>query len=239
MDSKKTYGSEIGNIISLAFFYWRKTFLYQFLFGVLYLSILVMVLMNFAEYYGILSDYIESTKAMGNGIDAYSVAQKKIMQNPNYESFSWVIIGVLIFLYPLNMGLFKMFRKIEIGDKLLIQDLFSGYSGINFFIFGSFYFFWFMVFSIAMPTVFLAIIWVALTIFTAPLMYFKGLRIFQTFNYNVQAWKKFFLEMLVCLSLAIFIKISALFTIIALPFVFGFTNAMIYSLYRVVFRENK
>ncbi len=137
------------------------------------------------------------------------------------------------------MGLYKMFRKLDLKEPLVVQDLFAGYVGINFFNYASYYFFWFMVFSLTAPTVFLGIIWVGITLFSAPLMFFRNLRIFQTFSLNITAWKKFFPLILAGILFSIIFKFVGMITIIGIPFTFAFTNAMIYVLYKGIFREEE
>ncbi len=229
----------ISTIIGEAFSYWTRTLMYQVMFSLLYISILITVLFYFAEYYGIMEDYLASVDELKNGMEAYAEAQKKIIANPDYGNFSWVLIGVLTFLFPLNMGLYKMFRKLDLKEPLVVQDLFAGYVGINFFNYASYYFFWFMVFSLTAPTVFLGIIWVGITLFSAPLMFFRNLRIFQTFSLNITAWKKFFPLILSGILFSIIFKFVGMITIIGIPFTFAFTNAMIYVLYKGIFREEE
>ncbi|MBW8358864.1 MAG: hypothetical protein K0M63_03575 [Weeksellaceae bacterium] len=229
--------STIQSILSRAFYYWNKTLVYQVMFSLIYFSVLITVLFFFAEHYGIMDDYLASIEQMQNGA-TYAEAQKGLIANPNYINFSWVIIGTLIFLYPLNLGLFKMYRKIDLGEKPTIQDLFAGYLGVNFFIYTSYYLFWFMIFLYTIPTVVLAAVWIGLTLFTAPLMFFMDKKIFETFRFNIKGWRNFFPAILVGMLVAIAFKYIGAITLVGLPFTLAFPTAMIYSLYRTIFKEN-
>src|SRR5690606_7328288 len=228
---------DLSYILKQAFHYWSKTLVYQLMFSLIYLSVLITVWFLFAELYGILNDYMRTVEMVNTGA-TYADAQKLLMANPNYITFSWIIIGTFIFLYPLNLGLLKMYRKLDLGEKLTVHDLFAGYLGVNFFIYISYYVFWFMIFLYMAPTVILAGVWIALTIFTAPLMFFMNKKIFETFRYNIRVWRKFFPAMLVGLALAAVFKDVGMLTIIGLPFTMGFPTAMIYALYTSLFKEH-
>ncbi len=230
--------NDLSFILKQAFYYWSKTLVYQIMFSLIYLSVLITVWFLFAEHYGILSDYLETVEMVRAGA-TYADAQKVLIANPNYITFSWIIIGTFIFLYPLNLGLLKMYRKLDLGEKLTVHDLFAGYMGVNFFIYISYYVFWFMIFLYMAPTVILAAVWIAITIFTAPLMFFMNKKIFETFRYNIRVWRNFFPAMLVGLAVAMVFKYAGMLTLIGLPFTMAFPTAMIYALYTSLFKEHE
>ncbi len=228
----------IQNVLKEALFYWNRTLLYQIIFSLLYFSVLITVLFFFADHYGILADYLAGVESMKNGGSMVD-AQKAMAENPNYMNFTWALIGTLVLLFPLNMGFYKMFRKIDLGEKISVQDLFAGYLGINFFIYTSYYLFWLIIFLYTAPTLILGMIWVALTLFTGPLMFFMDKRIFETFGYNIKAWRHFFPSVSAGLVLALMVKYAGFFTMFLIPFTFAFPHAVIYALYRNIFKENK
>lgn len=233
--------NEIGadEILKKAFQYWSKTLIYQLIFSLIYLSILITVILHFSTEYGLLDQYMSAFAKSGEGPKVYEKEIMKIIENPNYIRFYYIILGTLVFLFPLNIGFFKMYRKMDLGEKLEINDLFAGYIGTNFFKFASFYLFWLIIFSYTAPTIILGIFWVLITLFTAPLMFFMDKRIFESFSLNFKAIKRYSLPIFVGLLVAFLFKIFGAMTIIFLPFTLPFSNAMIYALYSQVFRESK
>lgn len=229
----------VDEILKKAFRYWSKTLIYQLIFSLLYISILFTVLIHFATEYGLLDQYISAFSKSKEGIQVYEKEILKIIENPNYMNFYYIMLGTLVFLYPLNIGFFKIYRKMDLGEKLEISDLFAGYIGANFFKFASFYLFWLIIFSYTAPTIILGIMWVLITLFTAPLMFFMDKRIFESFTLNFHAMKRYALTIFVGMLVAFLFKILGAMTIILLPFTLPFSNAMIYVLYMQVFRENK
>lgn len=229
----------VDEILKKAFKYWSKTLVYQFVFSVLYLSIFVSVLMYFATEYGLLEQYISALSKSKEGVEVYEKEILKILENPNYITFYYIILATMVFLFPLNIGFFKIYRKMDLGEKPILNDLFAGYMGVNFFRFISFYLFWLIIFSYTAPTVLLGIMWILITLFTAPLMFFMDKRIFESFTLNFYAIKRYTMLIFVGLLVAFVFKIVGMMTIVLLPFTLPFTNAMIYTLYSHVFRENK
>ena len=232
---------EIGvdEILKKAFKYWSKTLVFQLVFSLIYLSIFLSVLIYFSTEYGLLDQYAEAMSKSKEGVAVYEKEILKIVENPNYIRFYYIMLATLVFLFPLNIGFFKIYSKMDAGEKPELQDLFAGYIGVTFFKFISFYLFWLIIFSYTAPTVVLGIMWLLVTLFTGPLMYFHNKRIFETFTLNFQAIKKYTLMIFVGLLVSVLFKFVGMITILLLPFTFPFTNAMIYTLYKQVFKENK
>ena len=229
----------VDEILKKAFRYWSKTLIYQLVFSVLYLSIFVSVLMHFATEYGLLEQYISALSKSQDGVEVYEKEILKITENPNFINFYYIMLATTVFLFPLNIGFFKIYRKMDLGEKPILNDLFAGYMGVNFFRFVSFYLFWLIIFSYTAPTILLGIMWILITLFTAPLMFFMDKRIFESFTLNFYAVKRYTLLIFVGMLVAFVFKIVGMMTIILLPFTFSFTNAMIYTLYSHVFHKNK
>ncbi|MFC6269663.1 hypothetical protein [Frigoriflavimonas asaccharolytica] len=231
---------EIGadEILRKAFKYWSKTLVYQLIFSLVYLSILLFVLTYFATDYGLLDQYISAISKANEDVVVYQNEVNKIAENPNFISFYYIILGTLVFLYPLNIGFFQIYRKMDLGEKTELKDLFVGYLGINFFKFISFYLFWFIIFSYTAPTIILGLMWILITLFTGPLMFFMNKRIFETFSLNFHAIRKYPMIIFVGLLVAFIFKIVGSLLLLPLLFVLPFSNAMIYTLYSQIFHEN-
>lgn len=241
MDQKPTEQLRIGDILSRAFHYWSRTFVYQVMFALLFLSLLISVFMYALDYYGLFDSYVKSIEAFSKGAEGaaeYAKIQQTIAANPNYSNFSWVLIITMVLLFPLHMGFYKMFRKIDDGEKVKSEDMFAGYLGVNFFIYSSYYLFWVLLLGIFSKIfIGLALLWIALTIFSAPLMFFRNVRVFESLGLNFNAWKVHFPAMLIATVVALALKFIGLITMVGIIFVFGFSNALIYSLYREIFKE--
>lgn len=235
------YPQKSGLEITLkkAFFYWSKTLLYHVLFSLVYFSVFFLVYYYVAERYGILEKMMAALQQNQNNFSAMNEAMRKISALPEYYNLSLALIFAMTFLYPLNLGLLQIFRKIDLGEKYNIEDLFVGYNGINFFKFSSYFLFWIFVYQLAISTLILGIVWVYITLFTAPLMFFMDKRIFETINLNIKALKLFFLEISVAVFVAFTFRYFGIITLIGFLFTFPFWNAMIYSMYQKIFTENK
>lgn len=238
MQSKYPQKPGIDFILKQAFFYWNKTLVFQLMFSMIFFGIFLTSLFFFGERYGIWEQNQVLTDALKEGTQAYMEKIAQLSATENYQMFTLSIWATTAFLYPLNLGMFQIFRKLDLNEKIELGDLFVGYNGINFFKYLGYYLFWFMIYRFTMPTILLAIVWVAVTVFVAPLMFFTNKRIFEAISLNFKALKMYFVEIMVCVFVAVLFKYLgfSLFLIGGL-FTFPFWNAMIYSLYKTIFSE--
>lgn len=238
MQNKYPQKPGIDFILKQAFFYWNKTLIYQLMFSIIYFAIFFTSISFFAAKYGIWEMNQELVEAFKIGTSEYLAKTSEISQTDNYQKFMYGIFGTIIFLFPLNLGLFQIFKKMDLKEKIVIGDLFAGYNGLNFFKYIGYYIFWFFTYLMVAQTIILPVVWVFITIFVAPLMFFTDKRIFEAISLNFKALKMYFLEIFVCVLVAFFFKYLGfgLFLIGGL-FTFPFWNAMIYSLYKTVFSE--
>lgn len=229
--------SGLDQVLNDAFFYWNKTLFYNIVFSLIYFAISFIVLYFFAIKWGLLEKFEAVFPLVFKDPQAYNNALKDIMQSGEAMKFSYVILGVLTFLYPLNLGLMKMFRKIDLGEKVGIEDLFAGYSGSNFFIYTSYFAFWYIIFGYAKILIIPAILWVFVTLFCAPLMFFMDKRIMESIQLSIKAIKLDFITVFVGVIVALLFRYIGIFTIFGALFTFPFWNAMIYALYKKLFTE--
>ncbi|WP_294236636.1 hypothetical protein [uncultured Chryseobacterium sp.] len=238
MDSKYPQKPGLDFILKQAFFYWNKTLVFQLMFSIMYFGIFLTVFFMCDMKYGIIGEFNEVGKYMQDGMKVYMEQLNKLVSTDNYQNFSLWIMGTTIFLYPLNLGFFQIYRKMDTGEKPELSDLFAGYNGLNFFRYVSYYIFWYFIYRFTFPTIILAVAWVCITLFVAPMMFFMNKTIFESLSLSFKAMKVYFLEILVCVMVAIIFKYIgfALFFIGGL-FTFPFWNAVIYSLYKTIFSE--
>lgn len=227
----------IDKILREAFAYWNNTLFYHILFSLIYFSVAFLVLYYFAAKFGLLEKFVEIFPLLSTDPASFQVKMTEIARTSEAIKFSYVQMGTFAFLYPLNLGLMKMFRKIDLKEEVKTEDLFAGYSGSNFFIFTSFYLFWFIIFSYLKLTVILGVVWVLVTLFSAPLMFFMEKRIFETVQLSYKALKADFITISVCALVALLFKYIGIFTFVGAIFTFPFWNAMIYALYKNLFKE--
>ncbi|WP_419869439.1 hypothetical protein [Chryseobacterium sp. CT-SW4] len=238
MQNKYPQKPGIDFIMKQAFFYWNKTLLFQVMFSIIYFSLFFTVFFFFSGRYGIAEQSQEVADQLKISFEAYSEAVAKMASTEGFQKFYLAILGTSVFLYPLNLGFFQIYRKIDLGEKISIADLFVGYNGTNFFKYIGYYLFWFIVYLYTFQTIILGVVWVFITLFVAPLMFFMNKRLFEAISLNFKALKIYFLEMLVCALVAFLFKYLGFFIFfVGGLFTFPFWNAMIYSLYKTVFSE--
>ncbi|MFC3160129.1 hypothetical protein SAMN05443633_11917 [Chryseobacterium arachidis] len=238
MESKYPQKPGLDFILKQAFLYWNKTLMFQLMFSIMYFGVFMTVFFMCDMKYGIIGEFNEVSKYLQDGMQAYVTELNKLVATENYQNFSLWMMGTTIFLYPLNLGFYQIYRKIDLGEKPELADLFVGYNGLNFFKYISFYIFWYFIFKFTAPTIILAVIWVCITIFVAPMMFFMNKTIFESISLNFKALKMYFLEIFVCVIVAVIFKyIGFLLFFVGALFTFPFWNAMIYSLYKTIFSE--
>lgn len=238
MENKYPQKPGLDFILKQAFFYWNKTLIFQLMFSIIYFAIFFTSIFFFASKYGIWDQQQELLEAFKVSTQDYIEKANELGKTENSVYFSYALLGTLVFLYPLNLGLFQIFRKIDLNEKIVIGDLFVGYNGFNFFKYVGFYLFWFMVYMMLFRTLILPFVWVCATIFVAPMMFFMNKTIFESISLNVKALRMYFIEILVCVVVAVIFKyIGFIAFFIGGLFTFPFWNAMIYSLYKTIFSE--
>ena len=229
--------ASIGELLSKSFMYWSKTLKYQLSFSVIYFAIFTTVIYFASAKYGIMESYLGILQRNINNLPAFTTEYKKLIATPEFQTFYYYVLGTMVFLFPLNLGFYKIYRKMDLNEKVELSDLFAGYMGSNFFRYISFFIFWIIIYMYTVPTVILAVVWVLLTLFCAPLMFFMDKTIFESISLTFKAMKLFFIEIVVCFLVAFVFKYFGMFTIIGGLFTFPFINAVIYTLYSQIFKE--
>lgn len=223
-------------ILQSAFTYWSKTFFYQLIFSLVYLSILFLVYYYSAQRLGIL-EKMSAILTSGTDFNTTDTNIKALSATNEFRTLSLVISITLAFLYPLNLGFYQIYRKMDLKEKIGVEDLFAGYNGSNFFRYSSYFIFWFFIYQSLLGTVVLGVAWVYLTLFTAPLMFFMDRRIIETVALNWQALRHYFIEITVCIIVAFLFRHAGLIVLVGFLFTFPFWNAVIYAMYMTFFAE--
>ncbi|SFI23164.1 hypothetical protein [Halpernia frigidisoli] len=240
MENKPTWKSNIEEILRKAVNYWAMTLNIQILFSLLYFSIIFLLGFYFFKYYGLLPEFMRLMKLSETDIPA---AQKGILEwakVPDFASFVIAMVVIKAVMFPLNIGLFQIYRNIDEKLPYSISDLYAGYRGFNFFKFLGFGIFWGFINLYAHVSVGLVFIWILITVFSAPLMYFMNISIFESIRLTVKAYKIDFFTIFSCCVLAfIFSYFGLIFFLLGIFFTFPFWNAVIYAMYQKYFNEIK
>ncbi|WP_228446542.1 hypothetical protein [Chryseobacterium sp. 3008163] len=128
-------------ILKQAFYYWNRTLLFQVMFSIIYFAVFFTAFFFFVDYYGISSYNAELIDAFRKGQEAYLEQVQKMGTTENVIYFDYAFSGILIFLYPLNLGFFQIYKKIDLKEPISLGDLFAGYKGLNFFRYVSYFLF--------------------------------------------------------------------------------------------------
>ncbi|MBD8083188.1 DUF2189 domain-containing protein [Chryseobacterium caseinilyticum] len=234
----------IDLILKQAFSYWSKTLGLQVMFSIIYFGIYFTVFYYLGTKYNVIENlltaYINYQNVGKSGLEDFQTDVATVFDSEGFQYFILGMMAVRIFLYPLNIGFYQIYRKMDLNEEVGLNDLFAGYIGINFFKFISFYIFWVFLYTIIGKTFVLPVIWVMLTIFAAPLMFFENKRIIEILGIGWKALKTNFLEIFVCVLVAvIFCYAGFIVFFFGILFTFPFWNAIIYSLYKNIFGQEK
>lgn len=227
----------IGSLIKEIIHYWRSTLLHQMLFSFIFFSVFFTSLYFFGTKLGMPQLYSGAIEKLKLGTAEYIREVQRINRTDAARTFYWVFTLTLVFLYPLNLGLFKIYRKLDLEQPVEAGDLFAGYAGVNFFIYCGFYLFWVMVYNLAFATIFLAVFWVFATLFCAPLMFFQNKRIFEGIQLSVKALRMYPGEIIICVMFAVFFRYAGIMSVFGAVVTFPIWNAVIYVLYKNMFVE--
>jgi hypothetical protein len=232
---QQNYPQKIGikEILSIAFNYWNRTLLFQFVYSLLYLSLFFFGYFYLFRYFGLWNEFSQYSDLMRTDFPAFNKKMEEIAKLPKTANFALSIFVLLALINPLNVGFYKVYRKLDLGEKPEINDLFAGYLGFDFFKFFGFYLFWIIIFSYANSLFILGIVWFFITLFSIPLMFFMNVSIFQSINLTVKGLRKDLITVMIGVFVAFLFSMSGILLFgLGFLFTFPFGNAMIYSLYQ-------
>ena len=212
-----------------------RTLPFQFLFCVIYFSV-TMFAGSFAfRYYGLFGEIQKFQGLIYTDYKAFLDKYPALMQTDNAVLFLQVMIILKALIFPLNIGFLKIYRKLDLGEKPEMSDLFAGFQGH--------YFFLFVIYSLAWSMInnFLSIftfIWIPMMLFVPALMFFKGFNYFQSFQISVQTFQKNFVLIFIAMIVSILFSYCGFIVFFFGIFLtFPFWNAMIYVLYKYLIAD--
>ncbi|MBO4233329.1 hypothetical protein FO675_03260 [Riemerella anatipestifer] len=229
--------NNISQILQDAFGYWQKTIGFQILFSILYFGLLMTFAVGLFSYFGLETEMESFRKLFSGNYTLISQTLAELMENTSFQHFVFSIMIVKSLLYPLNIGFYEIYKKIDLGEIPSTSDLIIGYNGYFFLRFFGYHLFWSMIYSYAGMLQPLPILWVFLTLFAAPLMYFLRMGIFTSIHLNFIALKTNFTTIFVGVLVAFIFSYAGFFALgIGSLLTFPFWNAMIYTLYKQIFK---
>ena len=238
---EKNYPQKVGiqQILKTAFSYWNRTLFYQLSFSLLYFSLFFMGYFYLFKYIGLWDEMSQHSDLLKTDFNAFNKKMEEVSKLPQTQSFLLGIFFLFAFLNPLNVGFYKIYRKLDLKEEIGLNDLFAGYLGFDFFKFFGFYLFWMIVFSYANSLPLLGIVWLILTLFSVPLMFFMNVNTIEGIKLTVKGLKQDFTTIIISVLIATLFSISGLLLFgFGFLFTFPFWHAMIYTLYQNFFKEN-
>ncbi|RZJ45756.1 MAG: hypothetical protein EOO19_10900 [Chryseobacterium sp.] len=221
---------EIGKLLTEAYEYWMRTIPFQFLFTVIYFSVTMFAGSYAFRYYGLFEEIQKFQGLISTDSQLFLDKYTALMQTENAILFLQVMMVVKAIIFPLNIGFLKIYRKLDLGEKLETGDLFAGFNGH--------YFFLFVIYSLVWSVInnFLSIftlIWIPMALFVPALIFFKGFNYFQAFKVSVQTFQRHIVLILIAVMVAIlFSYCGVIMFFVGIFLTFPFWNAIIYVLYK-------
>ena len=239
---EKNYPQKVGiqQVLGTAFSYWNRTLFYQVSFSLLYFSLFFLGYFYLFKYFGLWDEMSQHSDLLQSDFPAFNKKMEEVMKMPQTQSFLLGIFFLFAFLNPLNVGFYKIYRKMDLNEKISLNDLFVGYLGFDFFKFFGFYLFWMIIFSYANSLPLLGIVWIVLTLFSVPLMFFMNVNTMEGIRLTFKGLKQDLTTILFSVLVAVLFSLSGILLFgFGFLFTFPFWHAVIYTLYQHIFKENE
>lgn len=235
----------VEKILGEAIDYWKAVMRYNLLFSVLYFFLYLVLVYGVANYTGAMQKFSSLYPITDPQI--YLERMKTLMQTEEMMFFSLLVTICSGLVYPLHIGFFKIFKKIDDKEEPMFADLLEGFQGINFIKYAAYYIFWVMIYNSFKGLTgtyfflfFIPIFWVMMTLCVPPLMYFRGVPLGISLMWSFQVMRKNFLLMFLVVMASVVISYLGLFLfLVGYALTFPFWNAMIYTLYKNIFAQEK
>ncbi len=236
MDNKYPGAVGLGAVLKSAFYYWNRTLVYQLSYSLLFFSLFFLGYFYLFRYFGLWDALSPYTDLVQTDMAAFNQKAAEVAQLPQTQGFVLGLFILLSLVGPLNVGFYEMYRKIDLDEKVTLNDLFAGYRGFDFFKFFGFYLFWFIVFSYANSLIVLGFVWIMITLFCVPLMYFRNATSFAGIRETFGVLRQDFSTPIIAAVVAILFSLSGLILFgVGFLLTFPFWHAVVFSLYRQYF----
>lgn len=240
MQNSKRPDNGLSYTLRTAFSYWNRTLLYQLMFSFWYFLLFLGGYWYLLQHFGLWDLFMEHKELVQTDIAAFNKKVEEISRLPQARNFGLAFLFLMALINPLAVGLYAIYRKIDLKEKINITDVFAGYQGFAFFNFFAFHLFWIIIFTYANALLILGIVWYFVTLFSIPLMFFMQIRAFEGISLTFKVLKKNFAVIFISMAVALIFGLSGfLLCGFGIFFTFPFIHAMIYTLYRQYFNEVK
>lgn len=227
----------LDEVIKKSFFYWKSTLPFQFLATLFYFGLFFLAGTQLVQYY--FGEHLkEFTPDLLKNPETFNLKIQKLLLTENGSYFQLIMSIVKAALFPLNIGFFKIYSKIDANEKIEFADFYEGFRGSNFFKFFGYALFWNVIFSFGMSFYFLpGIFWVFITVFVSPLLFFTPIRMIEAINISAKVALANWAIVLPCVIIATIFGYSGFFLFgIGFLFTYPFWNAVIYTLFQKYFK---
>ena len=131
----KNYPQKVGveQILKTAFTYWNRTLFYQLAFSLLYFSLFFLGYFYLFKYFGLWDQVSGNSELLRTDLAAFNKKMEEVSKLPQTQSFLLGIFFLFALLNPLNVGFYKIYRKLDLKEEIKMNDLFAGYLGFDFF----------------------------------------------------------------------------------------------------------
>lgn len=175
---------------------------------------------------------------MNTDRDLFTQKYLALGSDPNFRLASYWTILFGAILFPLNIGMLNIYKKMDKKEPVSVGDLFVGYEGSSFFKYFGYGLFWAAMYYLCKTTMILAPVWVLLTLFVGPLMFFGQQNLSDALKLSAQAVQKNFVGCILTLFVGFFVSYSgSILCGVGLLFTFPFWNALLYVHYKKIFGE--
>ena len=226
----------LDEVINQSFKYWKATLSFQFVVTFLYFGIIFISGFQLVQYYFGDKLYIFTPELLQDPIK-FNLKIRELLATENGSYFQIVLSLLKASLFPLFIGLFRVYTLIDEGKKPNLSEVLDGYKGSNFFKLWGYAIFWNVIFSLGMSFFFIpGVLWVFLTVFVGPLLYFTPMRMLEAINISAKvAWANWKI-VLPCAIIAFLFSYSGfILFFVAFLFTYPFWNAIIYTLFKKFF----
>ena len=122
----------LQEVFNRSFFYWKSTLFFQAIVTLLYFGIITIAGVQLFYYY--FGDQLATfTPELVADTNLFLSKINAMVNTENGSTFKIIIALIKASMFPLNIGLIKIYSLIDENKKPQFSDIFDGYNGSKFF----------------------------------------------------------------------------------------------------------
>lgn len=226
----------LDEVINQSFKYWKATLSFQFVVTVLYFGIIFISLFQLVQYYFGDKLYIFTPELLQDPIK-FNLKIRELLATENGSYLQIVLSLLKASLFPLFIGLFRVYTLIDEGKKPNLSEVLDGYKGSNFFKLWGYAIFWNVIFSFGNVILFHSRCFMGVSYcFCRSVIIFTPMRMLEAINISAKvAWANWKI-VLPCAIIAFLFSYSGfILFFVGFLFTYPFWNAIIYTLFKRFF----